>query len=99
MAGACLKKGKVGAMNAMALDRMAADGTAEDAMGKRRDLALWFPFLPIDRLRIARHDLCAQGEGPAVLVAQASGAQRMAQHAAGDLARGLATGKHGRPAT
>ncbi len=49
----------------------------------RRYLALWFPFLPLDRLRIARPDLWqgageGMGDGPAVIVESVRGAMRLA---------------------
>ncbi|HKY82616.1 MAG TPA: DNA polymerase Y family protein, partial [Sphingobium sp.] len=60
----------------------------------RRYLALWFPFLPIDRLRIARPDLWpAQGTGgPAVIVEPVRGAMRLASLDADALAIGLSAG-------
>nr|WP_205451987.1 DNA polymerase Y family protein [Sphingobium estronivorans] len=75
-------------MNAMTMDRK-----AEEAVGQRRYLALWFPFLPIDRLRIARPDLWSgQGDGPAVVVEQVRGAMRLATLDADALALGLTPG-------
>jgi protein ImuB len=44
----------------------------------RRYLALWFPFLPLDRLRIARPDLWQAGIGPAAIVESVRGAMRLA---------------------
>ncbi len=70
-------------MNAMSMDRT-------DSRGARRYLALWFPFLPIDRLRIARPDLwAAQGDAPAVVVENIRGAMRLATLDADALARAL----------
>ena len=76
-------------MNAMTLDR-----TAQQASRTRRYLALWFPFLPLDRLRIARPDLWgAQGAGgPAVIVESVRGAMRLVTPDADALALGLASG-------
>ena len=79
--------------NGMAAGRMQAERTAQDEIGRRRYLALWFPFLPIDRLRIARPDLwTAQGEGPGVVVEQVRGAMRLATLDADALALGLTPG-------
>lgn len=74
-------------MNAMTMDRV-----EEQAVQVRRYLALWFPFLPIDRLRVARPDLWQQGEGPAVVVEQVRGAMRLATLDADALALGLTPG-------
>jgi protein ImuB len=72
---------------------MSGNRTAGDAIVQRRYLALWFPFLPIDRLRIARPDLwSAQGDGPAVVVEQVRGAMRLATLDADALALGLTPG-------
>ncbi|WP_254302490.1 Y-family DNA polymerase [Sphingobium chlorophenolicum] len=76
----------------MTLVKGAEEKMGEDAVGHRRYLALWFPFLPIDRLRIARPDLWAQGEGPAVVVEQVRGAMRLATLDADALALGLTPG-------
>ena len=46
------------------MNAMAMEGIGQTL--PRRYLALGFPFLPIDRLRVARPDLWAAGEGPAV---------------------------------
>ncbi|WP_367349011.1 Y-family DNA polymerase [Sphingobium yanoikuyae] len=73
-------------MNAMSMDRT-------DSRAARRYLALWFPFLPIDRLRIARPDLwAAQGDAPAVVVENVRGAMRLATLDADALAAGLTAG-------
>ncbi|WP_300396256.1 DNA polymerase Y family protein [uncultured Sphingobium sp.] len=58
----------------------------------RRYLALSFPFLPIDRLRVARPDLWAAGEGPAVVVDMVRGAMRLGCIDADGLAIGLTPG-------
>ncbi|KKW93183.1 Y-family DNA polymerase [Sphingobium chungbukense] len=77
---------------------MIMDKTVQEATDRRRYLALWFPFLPIDRLRIARPDLWATkaggagGEGPAVVVEQVRGAMRLATLDADALALGLTPG-------
>ena len=73
-------------MNAMSMDRT-------DSRAARRYLALWFPFLPIDRLRIARPDhWAAQGDAPAVVVENVRGAMRLATLDADALAAGLTPG-------
>ena len=73
-------------MNAMSMDRT-------DSSTARRYLALWFPFLPIDRLRIARPDLwAAQSDAPAVVVENVRGAMRLATLDADALAAGLTAG-------
>ena len=70
-------------MNAMSMDRT-------DSRTARRYLALWFPFLPIDRLRIARPDLwAAQGDAPAVVVENVRGAMWLATLDADALAAGM----------
>jgi protein ImuB len=46
-------------------------------MTVRRYLAIWLPFLPIDRLRIMRPDLWGQAEGPAAIVETVRGAMRL----------------------
>lgn len=58
----------------------------------RRYLALSFPFLPIDRLRITRPDLWARGEGPAVVVERLRGATRLSCVDADGHAMGLVPG-------
>ncbi|MEC7931453.1 MAG: DNA polymerase Y family protein, partial [Pseudomonadota bacterium] len=58
----------------------------------RRYLALSFPFLPVDRLRIARPDLWTAGDGPAVVVETVRGAMRLCSVDADALAIGLAPG-------
>ncbi|EQB13828.1 hypothetical protein RLDS_14965, partial [Sphingobium lactosutens DS20] len=58
----------------------------------RRYLALGFPFLPIDRLRVARPDLWAAGEGPAVVADMVRGAMRLGCIDADGLAIGLTPG-------
>ncbi|WP_242125562.1 DNA polymerase Y family protein [Sphingobium sp. Sx8-8] len=76
-------------MNAMTLD----SSTAGDMIAQRRYLALWFPFLPIDRLRIARPELWGSpGDGPAVVVEPVRGAMRLATLDADALALGLTPG-------
>ena len=68
--------------------------TGEATARTRRYLALWFPFLPLDRLRIARHDLwAAQGQdAPAVIVETVRGAMRLMTLDANALAIGLSPG-------
>jgi len=74
-----------------------------DLEGARRYLALSFPFLPIDRLRITRPDLWAGGsdgsggdvsggDGPAIVVEAVRGAMRLAAVDADGLAIGLTRG-------
>lgn len=56
-------------------------------------MALWLPFLPIDRLRIARPDLwAAQGDGPVAIVEPVRGAIRLAALDRQALSIGLAPG-------
>ncbi|MFP5434135.1 MAG: DNA polymerase Y family protein, partial [Alphaproteobacteria bacterium] len=56
----------------------------------RRYLALHFPFLALDRLRVARPDhWAAGGNGPAVIVEPVRGAIRLASVDADGLAIGL----------
>ncbi|MDV5824555.1 Y-family DNA polymerase [Sphingobium naphthae] len=69
---------------------MTMDGIGQTPM--RRYLALSFPFLPVDRLRIARPDLWAAGDGPAVVVETVRGAMRLCSVDADALAIGLAPG-------
>ncbi|MEJ7932722.1 DNA polymerase Y family protein [Sphingobium sp. AN558] len=72
-------------MNAMVMD--------ERPEGRiRRYLALWFPFLPIDRLRATRPDTQAADTGPAVVVETERGAMRLATLDAAALAIGLTPG-------
>lgn len=73
-------------MNAVTMDTIA------EAEMRARYLALWFPFLPIDRLRIARPDLWAQGEGPVAVVEAVRGAMRLATLNPQALALGLSPG-------
>lgn len=73
-------------MNAMTLEQTGQSGT-------RRYLALWFPFLTLDRLRIARPDLWAAGQaGPAAIVESVRGAMRLSTLDADALAIGLTPG-------
>lgn len=76
-------------MNAMSMDR-----EAEDALKRRRYLALWFPFLPVDRLRIARPDLwqARDAGGPVAIVEPVRGAMRLVTPDADALALGLNAG-------
>ena len=76
-------------MNAMSMDR-----EAEDVLTTRRYLALWFLFLPIDRLRIERPDLwqARRDAGPVVIVEPVRGAMRLATPDADALALGLGAG-------
>ncbi len=74
-------------MNAMTMDR-----TVEGAVQARRYLALWFPFLPLDRLRIARPDLWATQQGPCAIVEPVRGAMRLVTSDADALAIGLTAG-------
>lgn len=64
--------------------------------GSRRFLALWFPFLPLDRLRIGRPDLWAQqpdvASPPTACVEKIGGALRLATVDADALALGLSPG-------
>ncbi|MCI4591320.1 DNA polymerase Y family protein [Sphingobium sp. BYY-5] len=66
------------------------------AVETRRYLALSFPFLPIDRLRIRRPDLWAAGanggDGPAIVVEPVRGAMRLAAVDADGLTIGLTPG-------
>jgi len=60
---------------------------------KRRYLALWFPFLATDRLRLEQTGSASESrppEGPLVLVAKVKGAQRLA--AVNSVAQGLGLG-------
>ena len=68
--------------------------TGEVAARTRRYLALWFPFLPLDRLRIARPDLWAAQEqdAPSVIVEAVRGAMRLMALDAAALSIGLSTG-------
>jgi protein ImuB len=68
--------------------------TGEVAARTRRYLALWFPFLPLDRLRIARPDLWAAQEqdAPSVIVEAVRGAMRLMTLDAAALSIGLSTG-------
>jgi protein ImuB len=65
-------------------------------VGERRYLALWFPFLPFDRLRIARPELWGGVAGghhaPAIMVEKIRGAMRLSAADADALALGLAPG-------
>ena len=72
------------------MNAMTMDGIGQTPM--RRYLALSFPFLPVDRLRIARPDLWAAGDGPAVVVETVRGAMRLCSVDADALAIGLAPG-------
>ncbi|BAV65375.1 Y-family DNA polymerase [Sphingobium cloacae] len=76
-------------MNAMIMEGTRGDGTAA-----RRYLALHFPFLPFDRLRIARPDLwTARPEGaPCAIVEPVRGAMHLAALDAAALELGLALG-------
>lgn len=74
-------------MNAMTMDR-----TAEDAVQARRYLALWFPFLPLDRLRIARPDLWTAQDGPRAIVESVRSAMRLVAPDDDALAIGLTAG-------
>jgi len=76
---------------------------SEVVTAARRYLALSFPFLPIDRLRITRPDLWAGGsdgsggdvsggDGPAIVVEAVRGAMRLAAVDADGLAIGLTRG-------
>ncbi|WIW90011.1 DNA polymerase Y family protein [Sphingobium sp. V4] len=71
---------------------------SEAATPVRRYLALSFPFLPIDRLRIMRPDLWAvgadgaDGDGPAIVVEAVRGAMRLAAVDADGLTIGLTPG-------
>jgi protein ImuB len=61
----------------------------------RRFLALWFPFLPLDRLRIARPDIWSSSAdiAPAIAVVEkVKGAMRLAAVDTNALALGLSTG-------
>lgn len=85
-------------MNAMTLDMGMGNPGMEDmdrgrAASQRRYLALAFPFLPVDRLRIARPDLWhAGGDGPAVIAEPVRGAMRLCALDADALALGLTPG-------
>ena len=76
------------------MNAMSMDGQAENALKRRRYLALWFPFLPVDRLRIARPDLwqAQGGAGPVVIVEAVRGAMRLVTPDADALALGLSAG-------
>lgn len=76
-------------MNAMTMGK-----AAKDVVGTRRYLALWFPFLPTDRLHIAQPDLrvARQQAGPTVIVESVRGAMRLAALDADALAIGLTAG-------
>ena len=74
-------------MNAMTMDR-----TVEGAVQARRYLALWFPFLPLDRLRITRPELWAAQDGPRAIVEQVRGAMRLVAPDADALSIGLTAG-------
>jgi protein ImuB len=67
--------------------------TIESGAATRRYLALWFPFLPLDRLRVARPDQwAAGGDAPAVVVESVRGALRLAALDAPALDIGLTPG-------
>ncbi|MEJ7925972.1 DNA polymerase Y family protein [Sphingobium sp. AN641] len=59
---------------------------------ERRYLALWFPFLPLDRLRIARPDHWARTDGPRAMVESVRGAMRLVCPDEDALALGLNAG-------
>ncbi|WP_253344399.1 DNA polymerase Y family protein [Sphingobium sp. OAS761] len=66
---------------------------SEATTGPRRYLALFFPFLPVDRLRIMQPGLWADGgDEPAVLVEAVRGAMRLAAVDAEGLTIGLTPG-------
>ena len=67
------------------------------ASAKRRYLALWFPFLSADRLRIQEPDRCPPSaatppDAPLILYARAGSALRLAAVDAGALSLGLSPG-------
>lgn len=76
------------------MNAMSMDGQAEDALRRRRYLALWFPFLAVDRLRTARPELwqAQAGAGPVAIVESVRGAMRLVTPDADALALGLAKG-------
>jgi protein ImuB len=79
-------------MNAMILEGLGGRAATGPAAA-RRYLALWFPFLPLDRLRIARPDLWAgRSDGPAAIVESVRGAMRLAALDPDALSIGLTPG-------
>jgi len=76
------------------MNAMTMDGKARDETAARRYLALHFPFLPFDRLRIARPDLwAARPDGaPAAMAEPVRGALRLAALDADALELGLVPG-------
>ncbi|WP_257539115.1 DNA polymerase Y family protein [Sphingobium sp. CFD-1] len=76
------------------MNAMTMDGRERDERAARRYLALHFPFLPFDRLRIARPDLwAARPDGaPAAMVEPVRGAMRLAALDCAALELGLAPG-------
>ncbi len=56
---------------------------------RRRFLALWFPFLSLDRLRIARPDLWTSSPAPTAIVEKVRGAMRLCALDSEALALGL----------
>lgn len=75
------------------MNAMTMDGRRKGEVATRQYLALHFPFLPFDRLRIARPDCRIAMDGaPAAIVEAVRGAQRLAAANAEALALGLVPG-------